>query len=325
MTNRASIPLLALALLAAPLTARGAPATVRVFEAQVHESPDPASPVIHTFPENARVSVSEDLVNGFRRVRLPDGKIGYVEERAVSLGARRPAPPQRPPPPPYAPQPSYAPPPPPPSYTPPPPPGYAPPPPPRPPAYVPARYYDPTAFRHVGLFVRVDLGLGYLGSAISPSATGFSFDSAHGIAGELGLAVGGAVQENFMVGGHFWVSGAAAPTLRQRGVSVPTGGDFSVSLFGIGPSFDYYFMPHDVYVTVTPSLTWVRFSDYFYGDVDTNAGFGTRFALGKEWWVTGHWGMGLAGWYAFSLNPEGAGGGTWRTFAGGLAFSATFN
>lgn len=315
---------LAVALLLSPLAAQAAPATIRVFEAEVHAQPDMSSPVIHTFAENTRVSVSEDSVNGFRKVRLPDGKVGYIEERALSIAAARPA---RPAPPPAA----EAPPPPPPLAGPPPPPyGGAPPPPPpvRPYRYPPRRYYDPTAFRHVGFFFRFDLGLGYLGSrstSASTSAADLGFDKSHGVAGELGLALGGAVAENAILAGHFWVASAFSPRLTAGGAVVPTSGDFSTTLFGIGPSFDYYFMPHNVYLTVTPSLTWLRFSDF--GDtVDSDVGFGTRVALGKEWWVAPHWGIGLAGWFAFSFNKAGlVSNPTWDTYAGGLTFSATIN
>jgi hypothetical protein len=84
-------------------------------------------------------------------------------------------------------------------------------------------------------------------------------------------------------------------------------------------------MPHNVYVTVTPSLTWVTFSDTF-NTFDTAAGFGTRFAVGKEWFLSPHLGLGLAGWFAFSFNKEsGAGAPAWRTYTGGLGFSMTFN
>jgi hypothetical protein len=317
MSSRTWISLLGFVLLSSPAAVRAAPATVTAFEAEVHAKPDPSSPVIHTFSENTRVSVSEDVVNGFRRVRLPDGKVGYIAEGAVALATRPPAtvrpPAATPPPPPYAP---------------PPPPYAAPPPPPRPPAYYypVRRYYDPTAFRHVGFFMRFDLGLGYLGtssSSASASTANLGFDSAHGVGGELGLAVGGAVAENVLLGGHFWGASAFSPAIASGGTSIGSSGDFSVTLFGIGPSLDYYFMPQNVYVTVTPSLTWVRFSDF--GSFDTSAGFGTRFALGKEWWVTGHWGLGLAGWFAFSFNKEESGGPTWRTYTGGLGFSMTLN
>ena len=52
---------------------------------------------------------------------------------------------------------------------------------------------------------------------------------------------------------------------------------------------------------------------------------GTRVALGKEWWVAPHWGIGLQSWFAFSFNREGAGLPTWKTYTGGLSFSATIN
>jgi hypothetical protein len=325
MTLRPWPPLLAVLLLVSPAAARAAPATIAVFEAEVHAAPDAASPIVHTFPENTRVSVSEEAVNGFRKVRLPEGRIGYIEEGALRLAAARPpAPPraEQPPPPGYG----TPPPPPPPGYGTPPPPGYgAPPPPPRPAYYPPRRYYaDPTDFRHVGLFLRFDFGLGYQGSSTSASATGFSFDSAHGGAGELGIAVGGAVKENVLLAAHFWGTAVASPTVTTNGTAFSSGGDFSSSLFGIGPSLDYYFMPQNVYLSVTPSLTWLRFSDAF-DSFDSSAGFGTRFALGKEWWVGRRWGLGLAGWFAFSFNKEIDGGPTWKTYAGGLGFSGTFN
>src|SRR5690349_14587206 len=90
MANRTATSLLAFALLLSPITALAAPATIRVFEAQVHAAPDPSSPVVYTFAENTRVSVSEDSINGFRRVRLPGGKIGYIEESALALAAAPP-------------------------------------------------------------------------------------------------------------------------------------------------------------------------------------------------------------------------------------------
>src|SRR3989304_4177170 len=134
----------------------------------------------------------------------------------------------------------------PPPRAPPPPPPSAPPPPPRPPAYYPVRrYYDPTAFRHVGFFLRFDLGLGYLGTSSSSASTSVNtlgFDSAHGVGGELGVAVGGAVAENVLLGGHFWGASAFSPRIGAGGASIPTGGDFSVPLFGVRPSLGYYIL-----------------------------------------------------------------------------------
>ncbi len=313
------------ALLLAPAVARAAPATIKVFEAQAHSTPDASSPTIYTFPENTKVSVSEEAYGAFRKVRLPDGSVGYIEERALSVAAAPRAPSRQAPP-----QPSQAPPPPPPEGPPPPPAYGGPPPPPWAPhriAPYPVRVYDPAAYRHVGLFLRFDLGLGYMNSYRPPNDTSSAtnFDTSDGFAFAPSFAIGGALAENLILAGHLWGSWVAAPELSSRSGSISGGGDFSHSLFGLGPNLNWYFMPQNVYVSVTPSVTWVNFSDPF-DSLQTAPGFGTRFAAGKEWWVGPHIGLGLNGWFAFSFNREGGGATlTWRTFAGGLGFSTTLN
>jgi len=77
-------------------TAHAAPAVVKVFEAKAHAQPDTASPVLHTFVEKAEVSVSEEAEAGWRRVRLPDGNVGYIQEIALRLVTAEAAPPAAP-------------------------------------------------------------------------------------------------------------------------------------------------------------------------------------------------------------------------------------
>jgi hypothetical protein len=313
--TRNSAALLAFVLSLVPTRALAVPATVAVFEAQVHSAPDLSSPVIHTFPESAQVSVSETATNGFRKVRLPNGKVGYIEERAVALsGKEAPVTPPGPPP----------------GGQPPPPPFAAPPPPPPPPPgpyYVPYRrvIIDPTAYRHLGLYMRLEFGLGYLNSSTTASQTLFNFDRSHGFATDFGFTIGGAVRENFILAGQFWATWAPSPSLTLRGGSL-SGGTLSTTLYGFGPSFTWYLMPVNVLFSVTPSVTWINFGDYYYGNYSTDVGFGTRFAVGKEWWVATHWSVGVTGWFVFSINREGGGSNAdWQTFAGGIGFSTTLN
>ncbi len=179
--TRMALGAVAAVLLWVAAPARAAPATVTRFEAEARARPDPSAPVLQTFPEGARVSVSEDVTDGWRRIRLPDGRIGYVEDAAVSL-----APPAAPPP--AAARPPPGPPPPPPNFVPPPPPTWAPYQPYGP--YPAVLYVDPDAYRHRGFFLRLDLGFGYLGTSTSPTATSLGFDSSHGPAGEASFALG---------------------------------------------------------------------------------------------------------------------------------------
>jgi hypothetical protein len=173
--------------------------------------------------------------------------------------------------------------------------------------------------------MRFGFGMGYMDSSAKANETFFIFDSSHGFALDFNFAIGGAVKENLILAGEFWSTWLPSPDLSLRGVSVPRGSGFWNATYGLGPSFTWFLMPTNVFFSVTPSVTWTSFSDY-YSTYTTNAGFGTHAMIGKEWWVAPHWGLGVSGWFVFSTNKEGGGANaTWWTYAGGLGFTTTFN
>jgi hypothetical protein len=92
---------LALALLAVtlPQLALARQAVVGVFEAPARSEPSLDAPVLELLVERTAISVSEELQDGWRRVRLQDGRSGWIEERALTFpaadalgAARAPAP-----------------------------------------------------------------------------------------------------------------------------------------------------------------------------------------------------------------------------------------
>jgi hypothetical protein len=76
---------LVVALLLAASPAWAAPAVVKVFEAAAREAPRPDAAVVHVFPEQTKISVSEEVTDGWRKVRLPDGNTGYLRDDQVKL------------------------------------------------------------------------------------------------------------------------------------------------------------------------------------------------------------------------------------------------
>ncbi len=297
---------LVLILLAAglPTIAAAEPAVVKTFEAKIYSTASTSGWVVGELKEGTKVSVSEDSVNGFRRVRLKDDSVGYVEERSLTLtnsggaaggavgagaaaaggvvaGTAPAAPAQVP------------------QVTP-----------------VP----ESNAHRHKGFFLRMDGGFGYAGSSASQGGISASIS---GASSQFGIAIGGAVAENVIVAGDFWGGVMLSPSVTRNGVTGTLSS--SASLIGFGPNFTYYFMPANVYLSLTPGVTVVSLT-YNGTSANTKAGFGGKIALGKEWWVGSHWGLGLAGQFLFSLNvDEGINPPTWSTFGGGIAFSATYN
>lgn len=181
--------------------------------------------------------------------------------------------------------------------------------------YQPTRAgFDSTYQRHFGFYIRPDLGFGYMSSEES----GFTIS---GFSGLAGIAIGGAIQENSILAVHIIDSVVQNPNVSGGGFS-GTANDTSVTLWGIGPQYTYYFTPANMYLSTTLALTRFHVSSSS-GNADSDWGLGTRLALGKEWWVSDHWGLGLAGHFSFSSNQDG--NQTLTTWSLGLAFSATYN
>jgi hypothetical protein len=182
---------------------------------------------------------------------------------------------------------------------------------------------DNTINRHFGFFLRPDLGFGYLSSSESTSAGDATVS---GFAGLAGVSIGGAVAENLILGAHIFDAAASNPTVSLGSTSANTS-NASLTMFGIGPELTYYFMPNNVYLSGTVALTRMTFNSSG-NDATTDWGVGSRVTLGKEWWVSNHWGLGLSGHISYSANNDAGsnGNGTlMSSWAAGAAFSATYN
>jgi hypothetical protein len=175
---------------------------------------------------------------------------------------------------------------------------------------------ESTVHRHLGFFLHLDIGVGYLGTSASQAAGGSSLS---GAALPLSIAIGGAVAEDWILAGEIWAAGGPSPSGWAWGATVVSGAGLNVT---------HYFMPANVFVSLTPSFTALVIENG-QGFVErTKTGFGAKLAIGKEWWVGDHWGLGVAAEGFFAINKNngsGATAGSWNTFGGGLVFSATYN
>ncbi len=193
--------------------------------------------------------------------------------------------------------------------------------PPPPPQTLPGPPMDPTAHRHLGFYLHLDLGMGALASSASTSLGTMKLS---GSGGNFSIAVGGAVSENFILAGHLWDHVASNPRLTWAGSSVSTSNS-SVALVGLGVDLTWYIMPSNFYVTVTPSITSLSVNSSG-STSNTESGLGVQLAGGKEWWVSDHWGLGLNLQLAISSNKDkGTNPPTWGSSSLAVAFSATYN
>jgi hypothetical protein len=181
-------------------------------------------------------------------------------------------------------------------------------------------YAQGDARTHAGFFLQLDLGGGYMRSELDEPSD-LKLD---GGAGEFSVAVGYNVVPNFIVGGQLWGVTVGDADVEVNGAEI-SGDDTTVTLSGLGVNLTYYFMPINVYLQATPSIT-VLSGERNRVDLETDAGFGLRVAVGKEWWVSDNWAIGLNAQAAFSSNDdEGALSPSWTSQWYGVAFSATYD
>jgi len=114
------------------------------------------------------------------------------------------------------------------------------------------------------------------------------------------------------------------PSAQRGATSSDSSGNFKYSI-----GANYYLMPQNMYVSLSFSLAHIGFSreKVFFSSADNGFGFAT--SLGKEWWVSKNWGLGLALNLSYDYFPTTRSGYPIITpihaFAIGLSFSATYN
>ena len=184
---------------------------------------------------------------------------------------------------------------------------------------------DPTLGRHLGFLFRAELGFGFMStSATVPVEGGVTRGFIEGPAATFAMSAGWSILENLSLAAEAWMISAYSPIFGSAGQSIRID-DSSVDLFGMGLQVTYYLMPVNVYLSVTPSISTLSTTEANVS-TSTREGFGLKVAAGKEWWIGGHWGIGLSGQFFLGSNPDaGAAGVIWTTMGGAVAVSATYN
>jgi hypothetical protein len=208
-----------------------------------------------------------------------------------------------------------------------------PPPPPPPPASMqpmpmqpqppmPGGLVAPAAPTHHGVFVRMLIGPGGFDAT---STIGTDKYEVSGSGGGFSLAIGGAVSPSLVVYGELFDDVAVGPTITMNDQTVATSGqDVRAGVVGIGPGFAYY-LPSNLYVGATLALSRITFQQGNSEVAHSDNGVGVSVHVGKEWWVSSNWGLGIALQAYGGKIPDQQSGVSWTAAGATLAFSATYN
>jgi hypothetical protein len=180
---------------------------------------------------------------------------------------------------------------------------------------------------HDGLFLRLAGGIGGIATTAESGGTKQTLSGA-GI--PLDFAIGGSITRSFALHADFYGTAAVAPKLTVNENDLGKASD-NTTLYGngVGLGATLYTMPFNLYFS--GSVGVARYSiKYDNGSRSssgsTKAGLGVNLLLGKEWWITDNWGLGVAANVTFiSAKDSDNSDVRWNGASGGILLSATYN
>jgi len=172
--------------------------------------------------------------------------------------------------------------------------------------------------RHDGFFLRLSEGLGYGQATASDNGNDYKYS---GITTIMDIAIGYSVIENLAITADLFGGIQINPKRTVNGHSVSTSG-IQLDSLGFGVGATYYFMPLNLYANLGIGVAEMVL-DAGNTRSETNTGGGFHVGVGKEWWVSDNWGLGLAGQFFYMAVPvEDV---TFHDIGFGVSFSATYN
>jgi hypothetical protein len=177
----------------------------------------------------------------------------------------------------------------------------------------------PGFHRHDGFFLRIMPGLAW----VSAKSEGGIELRGLGFTGSVQL--GGAVAENLILMALTYNDITVGPQVLVNGEDAGDAEDAQSGAVGIGAGVTYYVMPQNLYVSGAITASFIQI-DQGGSSGRTEFGPGVRLMVGKEWWVSSDWGLGLAATLNLATMKDRDTTSTrWNTWSIGLAFSATYN
>ena len=178
---------------------------------------------------------------------------------------------------------------------------------------------------HDGFYLRMQLGFANARS----KRTGYSDIPDLEVSGSgttFRIDIGGAIKENLILFGVLGGISIQDPDVKKDTFS-GTMKNTTYSINDVGVGLTYYIMPANIFLGGSFNIAKIKADigivEGVYIRYESDSVCGLYLNIGKEWWVSDNWGLGVGGFGYFGEIP--GDDGTIKNTAFGLFFSATYN
>ena len=177
---------------------------------------------------------------------------------------------------------------------------------------------------HDGFFMRIHLGIAATSFSSTIQGSKLSYS---GGGSSMGIALGGAISRHLILFATAFGNDTANPNYQLNGASMSTFvGEIHVA--AVGPGLAYYFEQTNIYLSGAFGLAGYEVRNMNDGSRSnwSSSGAALELMVGKEWWVSRDWGLGIAAeLFTASMKDALTPGATWSAGAASILFSATYN
>ncbi len=157
---------------------------------------------------------------------------------------------------------------------------------------------DESFHRHKGFFISISSGFagGSIDLNMQNNEVGINEIKFYGLGGAFDFKIGGAIRENTILSFDIIGRTITGPQVEVDGNTGSASNNVTVNDGTLGIGITQYFMPHNFFVSATLGAGNFTVENK---DLGTNSGselgLSVYLKVGKEWWVSRNWGLGIAG------------------------------
>lgn len=186
---------------------------------------------------------------------------------------------------------------------------------------------EPGYRQHTGFYLSLSVGPNF--PSITSEIPGISNFKFTGTGAQFDIKIGGAVKENLILHATLISNALAGPKVTSSGISQKISNNVSIGEAMFGGGITYYIMPANFFLSGSVGLgNYTVMAENNANSISTNRGFSMQLKIGKEWWVSKRWGLGIAATYGKTKLTNSPGGRIEEFMNSnnlGILFNATLN